>query len=143
MRYITRSLLAVLLAIPVHAAAAASAGEDRLKNTQWVLVSFVEGAVASPPLAGTRITLEFPEDGQHATGDSGCNSYGVGYRIKDNWISFGQASGTLMACRDPVMKQEERYFRALASAGRFELTGSHLKISYDSGRRALVFARSG
>ena len=45
-----------------------------------------------------------------------------------------------MACADErVTEQEQRYFQALESAGRYELDGNQLRIWYDNGAGLLVF----
>jgi heat shock protein HslJ len=45
-----------------------------------------------------------------------------------------------MACEDEtVTKQEQLYFEALESAGRYEVNGNQLRIWYDNEAGVLVF----
>ncbi len=138
----TRHLLALVLAIPGYGLPAAAGERNRLAGTQWVLVSFVEGATALPPAEGTRSTLEFSAgEPPVVSGDAGCNSYLGAYKLEGSKLSFGRFETTKVSCRPEITEHEDRVLRALGAAGTFELAGSRLTISYDQGRRALVFAR--
>jgi heat shock protein HslJ len=115
---------------------------DGLANTQWQMLSFGPLGAETPVQPGSTITLMFDGAGQ-VGGQSGCNSYGGGYQVQDGTLSFGQIAGTLMACADEqVMQQEEEYLLALQAAGRFEQTADSLTIWYDEGASQLNFVSS-
>ena len=110
--------------------------ESNLADTKWMLVSFGQSGAETPVIVGSSITLEFDSPGQ-AGGSGGCNTYGTQYRVQGNMISFGEITRTLMACeQEGIGGQEERYLRALESAGMFELSGDRLTIWYgDQGNK--------
>jgi heat shock protein HslJ len=95
----------------------------------------------TPVVPGSSVTLQFEVDGQ-VGGSGGCNSYGGQYEVQDNTISFSQVMSTLMACADEsVNQQEQQYFQALQTAGRFEVTGDQLTIWYNGDQGVLNFAK--
>ena len=117
--------------------------EDPLANTQWVLESFGPAEAVEPVIEGITIRLEFGDDNL-AGGTGGCNAYGAPYEVRENLLSFGEITSTLIACEDEgVMQQEQRYFQALGAAGEFELAEDRLKIWYDDGQGVLNFITPG
>jgi heat shock protein HslJ len=63
--------------------------------------------------------------------------------VQDNTLSFTQVNSTLMACADErITQQEQQYFQALETTGRFELTDNRLAIWYDGERSVLNFAKA-
>ena len=116
---------------------AGSSQQNSLAGTRWQLVSFGAPGDETPVIEGSAITLEFGLDGQ-STGSGSCNSYGGEYHAQDSTLSFNQIIQTEMACVDTgLMDQEQHYFQALQTAGRFELTQDQLMIWYDDGQGVL------
>ncbi|HWN07854.1 MAG TPA: META domain-containing protein [Pyrinomonadaceae bacterium] len=116
-----------------------SSVQNKLLNTQWTLKSFGTVGAESPVVAGTSITLKFGADGR-AGGSSGCNTFGSDYKASGDQLSFGRIISTKRACTDArANQQEQRFFRALESAVRFELADDRLTIFYDGERSALNF----
>lgn len=112
---------------------------DPLAGTRWRLVSL--GAVETPTAGETEVTLEFDAAGR-ASGQGGCNSFGAGYTVDGDSISFEPVAATLINCEDEqVMQQEAAYFSALESAARFVLEDDRLTIETE-GQDRLVFERS-
>jgi len=119
-----------------------SEAQSSLANTKWRLVSLSEAGVETPVLEGPTVTLEFDAGGQ-VVGLGGCNSYGTNYQVQGNLLSFREIIHTQMACQqEGIGQQEERYFQALQTAGRFELTGDRLTIWYDHGQGKLNLVKS-
>jgi heat shock protein HslJ len=113
-----------------------------LAGTQWTLASMGRPGSETPVVAGSAVTLQFEADGQ-AGGSGGCNSYGGQYEVQDNTISFSQVMSTLMACADEsVNQQEQQYFQALQTAGRFEVAGNQLTIWFNSDQGVLNFVKA-
>jgi len=116
-----------------------STGEQALANTQWRLVSFGRIGEERPVIQGTTITLKFRADSR-AEGSAGCNSYSGTYRVRGDVLTFLRVTSTMRACLDSkANQQEQQYFAALDSAGRFRLNANRLLISYDGARSALNF----
>lgn len=110
-----------------------------LADTQWRLASFATGRAQWSASEGTTITLKFGSDGR-AGGSSGCNTYGADYRVIENRLTFGSIISTKRACLNQgANQQEQRYFRALASANRFVLANDRLTIFHEGGRSELTF----
>jgi heat shock protein HslJ len=116
--------------------------QSSLANTKWTLVSFGEPQGETPLVDGSTVTLEFNTSGQ-ALGSGGCNSYSAHYEVQGNTLSSSEITHTLMACQqEGIGQQEERYFRALETASKFELVGEHLTIWYDGNRGILNLVKS-
>ncbi|WP_437623812.1 META domain-containing protein [Sorangium sp. So ce1151] len=139
MKSVLWSLFTMPLAISLAGSSAASE-ENRLANTQWVLVSIVEGNTASPPVEGTEVTLEFGGDNT-AGGKASCNSYWSSYEAEGDMLSMQYPASTRVGCDGAKGEQELRYFKALESVGAFEITENQLKLVYGDGKGTLVFAR--
>ncbi len=134
-------LLTIVLLFPLRLAATIPSGADALASTKWRLASFGNLDTPASVISGTTITLEFSGD-QRVGGNSGCNSYGGGYQIQGERLSLSRIISTKRACVDPdAMNQEQRYFEALGSVGRYKLSDKQLTIFYDEGRRALNFVK--
>ncbi len=103
-----------------------------LAGTSWLL-STLDGQA---PLAGTTITLEFADE-ENAAGTSGCNGFGASYEADGFHISFGPTVGTLRACEEPVMAQEQAFLQVLADAAFYEVSASSLRL-FDAQRTLLA-----
>lgn len=113
-----------------------SAAAD-LVGTNWTLTE-LEGA---PAAQGVRTTLIFNDEGGLG-GNGGCNSYGGSVSLEDaNGIDISEVFSTMMACEEPKMGQEQRYFRALEAATNFTLDGDVLTLSDDAANPLLVLTR--
>jgi heat shock protein HslJ len=113
--------------------------ENNLANTQWTLVSFGPPGQETPVIPGSAVTLEFDAAGLTG-GTGGCNSFGSEYTVQDNILSFGEIVSTLIACEDEsITAQEQQYYEALRSAGRFEVAADRLTIWYGGEAGTLNF----
>jgi heat shock protein HslJ len=89
------------------------------------------------PLAGPRpIRLSFEES--RFSADPGCNSLGGSYRITGGRLQVGELATTEMACEDPALMEQDRWFADLLlatptitlSADELILTGGDTSIVF-------------
>ncbi len=94
------------------------AGEplDLLVGDEWI----VETIDGEPVDEETTVTLLFDAAGRLA-GSSGCNRYTTDFQLTGEGLGFGLMAGTMMACPDPTMDQEQRFYRALEEVARFDV----------------------
>lgn len=94
-----------------------------LEGTSWKLEYFNKNR----PVAGHEPTISF-EDGQ-VSGTAGCNSYGGGYEVDGEKISFGAMFMTEMWCEgDGLMDQESTYLALLGQAESYQVVDGVLTI---------------
>lgn len=97
-----------------------------LVGTSWLAEDIGGTGVAGD----TRSTLTFVEPGKVA-GRGGCNRFFGAVTTDGTTIEFGNLGSTMMACPEPFMDQEKRYFEALGKAKRFEAEDGMLLIFGD------------
>ncbi len=113
-----------------------SFGRDPLGGTSWELVAISKHR----PIEGSHISISF--ENRQASGSSGCNRYGGGYKVNGDKIAFDAMYMTEMACADmTLMDQELEYMQNLGNAQRFEILDGQLLI-YHSDHEALTFVPS-
>jgi heat shock protein HslJ len=81
-----------------------------------------------PAVEGVDAGLTFSEDGQ-VSGTSGCNGLGGDYTVQGDKITFGEFVSTLMACDDPIMKQEEAAHMVMTGETTYKIEGDTLTIN--------------
>jgi len=114
-----------------------SAATEPLIGT-WRVVE-IDG---EPTDAEIDITLEIAEDGA-VSGRGGCNRYfGTAETPADGGLRFGEIGATRMACPDPMMDHETRYFAALARVSGFILEDATLALTAPDGGALVQLARS-
>ncbi len=110
-----------------------------LENTTWVLESYGEPGNLTTVLEDTEITIEFKSEEGKFAGSGGCNSYFGGYELKGSKLTLpGPIGSTMMACPEPIMDQEQEYFKLLETTETFQIQNDKLTISC-SGDKMLVF----
>lgn len=92
-------------------------------GSRWKLVSIGDVAV----LPDVEASLEFAEAGR-VTGSGSCNRFSGPVELTGDAIRFGPLISTLMACAEPIMRQEQSYLRALEQVERFVLSEEELLI---------------
>lgn len=83
---------------------------DSLTGTSWLVEDIAGGGVIDRSAA----TVEFPEPGR-VGGNASCNRYMGGYELDGDSITFGNLAGTMMACPEALMNQEQRFHQAMGS----------------------------
>ncbi|WP_211830929.1 META domain-containing protein [Kistimonas asteriae] len=109
-----------------------------LYEHDWVLVTMNGQA----PVDNSRVTLrlESPENGQgRIFGDASCNRYFGTYTLDQQSVEIGRLASTLMACPDPVMKQEQTFLSELEQVTRLEQDENTLVLVNESGDKSLTF----
>ena len=77
---------------------------------------------------GAEAGLTFNEDGT-VSGTSGCNGLGGDYTVEGDQITFGEFVSTLMACDDPIMRQEEAAHKVMTGTASYRIEGDTLTIT--------------
>ena len=108
----------------------------------WNATSYYTGNAVQSVEPGSTLTLEFA--GARVSGDSGCNTFDGGFRVRGvDRIHIGPLAATLRACADPALNdQETRYLAALQLAVRYRVTGSSLALYRPGGTIAATFERA-
>lgn len=136
---LTRIFL-VLLGLILSSCASSQVGELPVPS-EWKLVSIDSSGVEVPVIEGTSVTLKFEAGGQ-AGGSGGCNSYGGKYTLQGNTLKFNEIVRTEMAClEEEINVQEQQYFLALDSTGKYEVNGDALTIWFNGDQGKLNFVR--
>jgi len=104
----------------------------------WKLTAHGPANAPVPAVEGVEAGLTFKEDGT-VSGSSGCNGLGGDYSVEGNQITFGEFVSTLMACDDPIMRQEEAAHKVLTGTATYTIEGDRLTITKDS--NVLVLTR--
>jgi len=124
--------IVALLAVFALTAAACSSGssEPDTLTGQWDVAALINDSLAlAVPVEGSSLTATITDT--EINGSSGCNSYMGAASIDGSAVSFGPLAGTLMACAEPeVMDQEQVFVTLLQSADEWEATsdGVDLKV---------------
>jgi heat shock protein HslJ len=137
MKTLRIAVIISIFAIMLSACAGSSpTSQSDLEGTTWVLTALNQNR----PIEGTQPSITF-EDGQ-VSGNASCNSYGGGYQVNGDAISFDALFNTEMYCMEPegTMDQEQTYLELLGSAQRFELVDGVLTI-FAGPQQTLTFER--
>jgi heat shock protein HslJ len=110
---------------------------------EWEVLSVLYDDAIRSLVPGSSLTADFASDGQ-LSGSSGCNSFGGRYETTGTQIRIGPLAGTLRACAEEELnEQEQGYLAALESARRFEQAGSELTLLNAKGQMAVTLRRAG
>src|SRR3954454_1341261 len=139
-------LMAVLMSgfWGIVGAQAAPAGQSTLPaevlRTDWTLQYFSEDAqAAGKDVTSSHITIKFEADG-NLNGSGGCNSYSSTYTVSGQKMTISdKIISTLMFCAEPVMNNEQQYFRLLPTVSAYALKGGNLNLIYGDGATAMMF----
>lgn len=107
---------------------------------EWQLVSYNFQQKIAFPIDRSEITMNIHADGKLG-GRSGCNSYGGSYSFEDGKLKIGDLISTMMACDEPSMQFEQRFWKTLQGASVFDLKGGKLTITDEKSGNFLRFER--
>lgn len=149
------SLAAAIAAALFPAAALAEARAENSAKTpffgRWQIIS-INGKAA---IAGDRGAPEIEFKQGKVSGKSGCNSFGGSLKAKGAKVKFSAPAATMMACPEPLMRQEQALFQALSAAevyrpalkpaghkaGKMQAAAKRIAFVNAAGRSVLVLQR--
>lgn len=91
--------------------------------------------------AESGIFIQFGADGE-ARGSGGCNRFAGSYQVSGDKITFSPLAATRMACPQPVMANETRFFSALDRVKRFSRERIELELTDDAGNPVILLAQT-
>lgn len=134
------ALLSVAAIGPACFVADAGAGGRALEGPVWT-ATHIRGVKKVLPLEAFRSTAEFT--GRSVTGCGAVNSYGARYRASnDGAIHIAGPVSTLIAGPLEADAQERAFFKALARATTFRISGDTLKLRGPHGGLLVAFVAS-
>lgn len=107
---------------------------------RWLAEDILGGGV----IDNVQTVLEFGADGR-VSGSSGCNAISGTVKFIGDGIEFGPIAATRKACVPAVGDQEQKFFKALGKAWRWQLDAERGKLTLfrKSGKAVMVLARQG
>jgi heat shock protein HslJ len=118
-----------------QAGAAGSPGDEPWGHT-FLSTEVTENGQPKPLVAGTRITLNFVEDGHRLSAHAGCNSMGGQAAFEVGRLVVKDLATTEMGCDPPRHAQDEWVGRFLTSRPEWSRSGSTLTL--DNGTARIV-----
>lgn len=100
----------------------------------------VDSLAGQPVLIEPRITMTFAADGS-LSGLGSCNRFNAEYTLTGEGLAIGKGMSSMMACEEPVMKQEGTFLKLLERVSRFSMTPEGALVLHSDGDRTIV-ARS-
>jgi len=122
--------LFAVLALSATACSSGSSTSDTLVG-QWDVTAIADSfGDLAPPVEAATLTANITDT--EINGSSGCNNYMGAAVIDGSSVSFGPFAGTLMACADQaVMDQEQAFLTLLQTADSWEGTSEGVDLKTD------------
>ncbi|WP_295445839.1 META domain-containing protein [uncultured Thiodictyon sp.] len=113
---------------PGTAAASAPRPAPTLEGTSWSPTAYRVGDALIEMTAGGR-PGRFRFEAGHLSGSAGCNQIGGAYTLAGDRLTFKPTiRSTMMACPEPLMKQEQAVGLALTRVAAYRLDGERLEL---------------
>jgi heat shock protein HslJ len=113
---------------PVAAGASASPSAPRLEGSSWSPTAYRSGEALTDIAAGGR-PARFRFEAGRLTGSAGCNQIGGTYTLAGDRLTFKPTiRSTMMACPEPLMKQEQAVGLVLTRVATYRLDGERLEL---------------
>ncbi len=106
-----------------------------LQGREWTVARLA----GQPVLPVPRITLTFATDGS-VSGLGSCNRFNAGYTMTGEGLSISKGMSSMMACEEPVMKQEQLFLELLERVSRFSIAADGALILHSDGDRTIITA---
>jgi putative lipoprotein len=105
----------------------APAGPNALRGTRWMLIE-LHGKPVTAMNPQKPAFLMLATDQKRYTGSSGCNSLTGSFQLSGDSLQLLGGAMTMMACPDPIMKQEQEFNEALTATGSYQIQGNTLEL---------------
>ena len=122
MKRIITLMMVLTIAVVTLLAGCSTDDVTDLEGVRWILTSY--GSPVSPQavLENAQVTARFNSGTKELRGNSGCNTYSVGYEIEGNTISLDNLIVvTEMWCGDEIGDLEAEYLDLLIDARSFDV----------------------
>jgi heat shock protein HslJ len=129
-----KKLIWILAMIAIVALLAGCSQGGKLVDTNWKLTT-LNGQAGLPDATPTVL---FGPDGKLA-GTTGCNQYSGTYEIKGKTLTIQVGPMTMMACPEPVMKQEQDFLAALKATNGYKVDNDKLTLNDADGKELATF----
>lgn len=118
----------------------ACSGNSASLEGEWTLVSYGDASNPTSALPNVETSINFESDGNFG-GTVGCNSFGAGYQINGNQVTFEPAFSTMMFC-EGTMEQETAVLNIVSEQTlNFELNGNQLTLTSQDGSSVIVLEK--
>jgi len=115
--------------LPADERCPSSTATPQLEATDWKLIELGGiPVVARPSTQGANLVLSVA--GKKVAGSSGCNRIAGVYELENNVLRFKPLAVTMMACIDPLMKQEQVFIEALKATSNYRIAGDTLELRH-------------
>lgn len=104
-----------------------------LQGREWIVASLA----GKPVLAEPRITMTFAATGG-LSGLGSCNRFNAEYTLTGEGLSISKGMSSMMACEEPVMRQEQIFLELLERVSRFSIASDGALILHSDGDRTIV-----
>jgi copper homeostasis protein (lipoprotein) len=109
--------------------------EMPLRGTDWQLHRLEDGQKPALPAAGAQpVQLRLDPDSDRVSGSGGCNRLMGGFELEGPKLRFLPLASTRMACPDPQMAFERRFFNAVELVRGWRIEGGNLLLLDADGR---------
>jgi len=108
------------------APAAAKLAAGGLRGTYWMLTE-LHGKVVTPA-SNNPAYIYLDPTATNYFGSSGCNRISGTFQLSGNSLQLLGGATTLMACPEPLMKQEQEFSKALTATGSYQINGNVLEL---------------
>jgi putative lipoprotein len=98
-----------------------------LEETYWKL-TYLAGQTPLVPAERREPQITLHKEGKKMSGTAGCNGLFGTYALAGNSLRFRGIGGTMMACPEPLMKQERVFTDALKATTSYRITGGQLEL---------------
>lgn len=122
-------LAAVGLLLVACGSLAGSGGTTDLRGRTFLSTGVVEGGQPKQLVAGTRIRLNFAEDGTRIGANAGCNHMGGEARVERGRLLVGDLAMTAMGCDGGRNEQDDWLARFLSGTPSVRISGAELVLS--------------
>jgi len=104
-----------------------------LQGREWTVASLA----VDPVLGEPRINMTFATDGS-VSGLASCNRFNAAYTVTGEGLSISKGMSSMMACEEPVMKQEQLFLELLERVSRFSIAADGALILHSDRDRTIV-----